>query len=153
MGPAGTGKSSLLRALCGEPVDSMRLFGEAEFCSQVLAAGNRPVLVAQQLHDYLSNVHDYLAGGLVNRSQFTREEQRRQITLALRRAGLPHLVEALDRRLEDLTALDRKCLSLVRALAGDPPLICLDEVTASVGIHRRCCRSSRKSAPAAPFSW
>jgi atypical dual specificity phosphatase len=132
MGPAGTGKSSLLRSLCCEPVNSMRLFGEAKFRGRPLDAGNRPVLVEQQLHDYLSNVHEYLAGGLVNRSQFTREEQRRQFTLALRRAGLPHLVAALDQRLEDLTALDRKCLSLVRALARDPPLVCLDEVTAGV---------------------
>jgi atypical dual specificity phosphatase len=132
MGPAGTGKSSLLRALCVEPSPAMQLFGETKFCNRVLGEGNRPVLVAQRLQDYLSNVHDYLATGLVNGSALTREEKRRQFAAALRRAGLPHLVAMLDRHMEDLTTLDRKCVSLVRALAGDPPLICLDELTAGL---------------------
>jgi atypical dual specificity phosphatase len=132
MGPAGTGKSSLLRALCSEPSPSMQLFGEAKFRNRVLGDGNRPVLVAQHLHDYLTNLNDYLAAGLVNGSALTREEKRRRFTLALRRAGLPHLVPMLDRHMEDLTALDRKCVSLVRALASDSPLICLDEVTAGL---------------------
>jgi atypical dual specificity phosphatase len=133
MGPAGTGKSTLLRTVCCErkPSESVQLSGEAWFRGRPIENGNCPVLVAQQLQlHYLSNVHDYLASGLPNRSELTREEQRRIFTVALIRAGLPRLVEALDQRLEDVTPLDRKCLSLIRALASDPPLICLDELTA-----------------------
>jgi atypical dual specificity phosphatase len=82
MGPAGTGKSSLLRALCCEPAQSMRLFGEAKYFGRSVASGNRPVLVAQHLHDDLSSGHDYLASGLANRSELTRDERRRRFTLA-----------------------------------------------------------------------
>jgi atypical dual specificity phosphatase len=133
MGPAGTGKSTLLRALCCErvPAGSVRLFGEAKFRGGAIDAENCPVLVAQQLR-FLSNVHDYLAGGLANRGELTRTEQRQGFAAALRRANLPHLVPALDLRLMDLTPIDRKCLSLIRALGGDPALICLDELTAGL---------------------
>jgi ABC-type polar amino acid transport system ATPase subunit len=133
MGPAGTGKSTLLRALCCErmPAGSVRLFGEARFRGKTIDADNCPVLVAQQLH-FLSNVHDYLASGLTNRSELTREEQRQKFAAALSRAGLPHLVAAFDSSLADLTPIDRKCLGLIRALVSDTPLICLDEVTAGL---------------------
>jgi atypical dual specificity phosphatase len=133
MGPAGTGKSTLLRTLCCErvPAGSVRLFGEAKFRGRTIDAENCPVLVAQQLN-FLSNVHDYLAGGLANRSELTRTEQRQRFAAALRRANLPHLVPALDWRLMDFTPLDRKCLGLIRALGSDPALICLDELTAGL---------------------
>lgn len=134
MGPAGTGKSTLLRTLCCEraPAGAVRLFGEAWFRGRPLAADNCPVLVAQQLPLFLSNVHDYLAGGLTNRSELTQAEQRQRLAAALRDARLPHLIDAFDQPLADLTPLDRKCLSLIRALGGDPPLICLDELTAGL---------------------
>jgi atypical dual specificity phosphatase len=133
MGPAGTGKSTLLRTLCCErvPAGSVQLFGEAKFRGRRIDAENCPVLVAQQLH-LLSNVHDYLAGGLANRSEFRRTEQRQRFKAALHRANLPHLVPALDLRLVDLTPLDRKCLGLIRALGSDPALICVDELTAGL---------------------
>lgn len=135
MGPVGTGKSSLLRTLCCEraPAGFVRLFGEARFRGRPLASDNCPVLVRQQLPLFLlSNVHDYLASGLPNRSELTQEEQRQTLAAALHRAGLPHLIEAFDSRLADLTPIDRKCLSLIRALGNDPPLICLDELTAGL---------------------
>jgi len=133
MGPAGTGKSTLLRTLCCERVSagSVQIFGEAKFRGRTIDAENCPVLVAQQLN-FLSNVHDYLASGLANRSELTRTEQRQTFTDALRRADLPHLVPALDFRLMDLTPLDRKCLGLIRALGSDSALICLDELTAGL---------------------
>jgi atypical dual specificity phosphatase len=133
MGPAGTGKSTLLQTLCSvrAPDDATHRSGVANFRGEPLASGNCPVLVAQHLRlNHRSNVLDYLADGLPNRSELTREEQRRRFTLALRRSGLTHLADAFDRRLEDLTPLDRKCVSLIRALASDPPLVCLDELTA-----------------------
>lgn len=133
MGPAGTGKSTLLRTLCCEqtPAGSVRLSGEARFRGRSIEADNCPVLVAQQLYAG-SSVHEYLAGGLPNRGELTQQEQRRHFSAALHRAGLPHLVAEFDSRLVDLTVLDRKCLSLIRALGSDPPLICLDEITAGL---------------------
>ena len=133
MGPAGTGKSTLLRTLCCEaPAASLRTFGEAGFRAGPLAADNRPVLVAQRLPQFLSTVHDYLADGLTNRSELTQAEQRHRLAAALDRAGLSHLIEALDLRLTDLTEVERKCLSLIRALGSDPPLVCVDELTAGL---------------------
>jgi atypical dual specificity phosphatase len=134
MGPAGTGKSTLLRALCCEaaPGASLRTFGQASFRARPLAADNRPVLVAQRLPLFLSTVHDYLADGLTNRAELTQAEQRQMFAAALRRARLSHLIEALDQRLADLAEIDRKCLSLIRALGSDPPLVCLDELTAGL---------------------
>jgi atypical dual specificity phosphatase len=69
---------------------------------------------------------------LTNRSELTQTEQRQRFAAALRRARLSHLIEALDQRLADLTEVDRKCLSLIRALGSDPPLVCLDELTAGL---------------------
>jgi atypical dual specificity phosphatase len=134
MGPAGTGKSTLLRALCCEaaPAASMRTFGQASFRARPLVADNRPVLVAQRLPLFLSTVQDYLADGLSNRGELTQAEQRQSFAAALRRAHLSHLIEALDQRFADLTEVDRKCLSLIRALGSDPPLVCLDELTAGL---------------------
>ena len=134
MGPAGTGKSTLLlRYACeAAPGASVRTFGKASFRGKPLAADNRPVLVAQRLPRFLSTVQDYLADGLTNRSELTEAEQRQRFAAALRRARLSHLIEALDLRLADLTEVDRKCLSLIRALGSDPPLLCLDELTAGL---------------------
>jgi atypical dual specificity phosphatase len=134
MGPSGTGKSTLLRTLCCErlPADPAAISGEATFRAKPLSASNRPVLVAQQLPLFLSSVHDYLAGGFTNRSELSREQQRRRLAEALRLANLAHLIGTFDARLTDLRPIDRKCLSLVRALASDPPLICLDELTAGL---------------------
>jgi atypical dual specificity phosphatase len=133
MGPAGTGKSTLLRTLCCEqaPADSVRLSGEAKFRGRILDADNCPALVARQL-DGGSSVHDYLAAGLPNRDELRRDEQRQHFAAALRRAGLPHLVATFESRLADLAPVDRKCLSLIRTLGDDPPLICLDEPTAGL---------------------
>jgi atypical dual specificity phosphatase len=133
MGPAGTGKSTLLRTLCGQraPATSVQVFGEAKFRGRAIDAENCPVLVAQQLQ-FLSNVHDYLADGLANRGELTRTAQRQRFAAALHHANLAHLVPALDLRLMDLTPLDRKCLSLIRALGSDPALICVDELTAGL---------------------
>jgi len=104
---------------------------ESRCCNCWVASAHRRA-VAQQLPLFLSNVHDYLAGGLTNRGELTQEEQRQSCVAALRRARLSHLIEALDSRLTDLTPVDRKCLSLIRALGRDPPLICLDELTAGL---------------------
>jgi atypical dual specificity phosphatase len=73
MGPAGTGKSTLLRTLCCEaaPGASVRTFGKASFRAKPLAADNRPVLVAQRLPLFLSTVQDYLADGLPDQPQRT----------------------------------------------------------------------------------
>jgi atypical dual specificity phosphatase len=134
MGPSGTGKSTLLRTLCCErlPTDPVGISGEATFRGEPLGTSNRPVLVAQQLPLFLSNVHDYLADGFTNRSELSREEQGRRLVAALRLANLSHLIDTFDARLADLRPIDRKCLSLVHALASDPPLICLDELTAGL---------------------
>ncbi|MGA7804488.1 MAG: ATP-binding cassette domain-containing protein [Bradyrhizobium sp.] len=134
MGPSGTGKSTLLRTLCCErlPADPAAISGEATFRGEPLGTGNRPALVAQQLPLFLSDVHDYLANGFINRSELSRDEQRQRLAAALRRANLSHLIDRLDARLTELRPVDRKCLSLVRALASDPPLLCIDELTAGL---------------------
>jgi atypical dual specificity phosphatase len=134
MGPAGTGKSTLLRTLCCDrvPNASAGISGAATFRGAPLGAGNRPMLVAQQLPLFLSNVHDYLAGGLPDRGALSRDEQRQRLVAALKLAGLSHLTDAFGARLADLTPLDRKCLSLIRALTSDPELICIDELSAGL---------------------
>jgi atypical dual specificity phosphatase len=133
MGPAGTGKSTLLRSLCGEGGSAgVGIVGEATFGGAPLGVGNRPVLVAQKLPQLLSTVFDYLAGGLPHRGRLGKVEQRRRLSSDLDQAGLAHLIDAFDARLTDLTPFDRKCLNLIRAFAGDASLICLDELTAGL---------------------
>jgi activator of Hsp90 ATPase-like protein len=83
----------------------VRVSGETRFRGRTIDAEKRPALVAQQLQ-FLSNVHDDLAGGLANRSELTRTEQRDTFSAALRLANLElHLAMHKGRTMwnQDLT--------------------------------------------------
>jgi atypical dual specificity phosphatase len=134
LGPSGTGKSTLLRALSGalSAAGGISIGGDIQYGGAPLGPGNRPLLIEQKLPLILSTVIEFLAGGLPDRSALTRLQQIEAIRVRLAGAGLERLIPALGARLVDLTFSDRICLAIMRALGSDPALICLDEPTAGM---------------------
>lgn len=135
LGPCGTGKSTLLRTLCGLAVanPSLRTWGRAEYSRHALGTGaESPALVAQSAKLMMSSVFENLICNLPQRDRLTRSQQRDLIDGWLRDAGL----EALDARLQDpVVKLDlalQRHIAIVREVASDPRLLCLDEPTAGL---------------------
>ncbi|MEZ5875966.1 MAG: ATP-binding cassette domain-containing protein [Hyphomicrobiales bacterium] len=134
LGPAGTGKSTLLRVISGMQTQggSVRIDGKMRYRGLPLGPENQPVLLGQKLPQLLTTVTDYLVDGMPNRNQLTRLEQIQTLHAMLQMRGLDYLIDSLDERLVDLTFADRRYLAVARVLQCRSPLICLDEPTADM---------------------
>ncbi|MEZ4361458.1 MAG: ATP-binding cassette domain-containing protein [Kofleriaceae bacterium] len=135
MGPAGGGKSTLLRALAGvnHAQPDLRQWGSARFDGvELVAGGARPMLVQQDARYFTSTVRENLVSALPNRSSLDRVAQAARIHKLLVDTGAEDLVAHLDDDALGLSVAHRRLLSVIRAAGSDAPLICLDESTAGL---------------------
>jgi atypical dual specificity phosphatase len=133
MGPGSSGKSTLLRAMCGvlaaDP--AIRFRGEAYYRGRRLGVRGYPVLVRQKADILLGTVFDCLAGPL--ESSLPERDKRLRIEVLLRYFGRTDLLPRLTDPVIDLDAASRRLLLLIRGVVGDPRLLCVDEPTADLG--------------------
>jgi len=131
MGPAGTGKSTLLRTLCGinEAVANMRTWGEAIYAGAPLGDADRPSLVAQNARLMLSGVLENIMYELPERNSLTLQQQRDLAKRLLIVAGLEELAQRLDAPVVGLPLATQRHLAIMRTAAANPRLLCIDEPT------------------------
>ncbi len=134
MGPVGVGKSSLLRAITGllGSNPSVRTWGSVEYKGKELfqTKHHHPAIVAQNIRLMTASVLENIVDGLPERSTLTRLQQEDLTKRLLIEAGLEHLCTKLNTTVTDLSFIDIRMLAIVRQIAPNPKLLCIDEPTA-----------------------
>ena len=143
MGLSGCGKTTVLRAIAGlERFDA----GEIRVDDITIAAGTDPRRTRRALHQRVGMVFQfhYLFEHLpaienvvlapVHVQQKTRGEAEARAQALLDQLGVGHRATALPR---ELSGGEAQRVAIARALAVDPPLLLMDEPTASLDPARR----------------
>jgi ABC-type polar amino acid transport system ATPase subunit len=144
MGPSGSGKTTILRAIAGlEPfqrgridVDGVVLHGGAAAGPPALRELRRKVGMVFQFHclfEHLSALDNVCLAPVHAHRVAPSEAQRRGREL-LSTFGVEHRAAALPRH---LSGGEAQRVAIARALAVDPPLLLMDEPTASLDPERR----------------
>jgi ABC-type polar amino acid transport system ATPase subunit len=144
MGPSGSGKTTILRAIAGLErfdegtitIEGVRLEGGARPTASVLRKLRRQVGFVFQFHhlfEHLSALRNItLAPVHVLGAPMAAAEDRAKALL--RALGVEHRSAALPR---ELSGGEAQRVAIARALAVDPPLLMMDEPTASLDPSRR----------------
>lgn len=135
MGPNGAGKSMLLRLLAGLlPPDEghfacrVRAHGAPERAARTALVMQKPVLLRRSAGANLDHAVKVAAKG----SGISRHDRRNRVDELLRLAGLEAIA---DRPARLMSGGEQQRLSFVRALAGRPDVLLLDEPTANLDPH------------------
>ncbi|OFV94044.1 MAG: hypothetical protein A3G76_00775 [Acidobacteria bacterium RIFCSPLOWO2_12_FULL_65_11] len=144
MGPSGSGKTTILRTIAGlEPfergeivVDDVRLRGGAPAGMGTLRAIRRKVGMVFQFHhlfEHLSAIDNVCLAPVhaLGIARPAAERRAHELFVAL---GVEHRAEAMPRH---LSGGEAQRIAIARALAVDPPLLLMDEPTASLDPARR----------------
>jgi len=143
MGASGSGKTTLLRAIAGlERVDE----GSIAVGDVVLTKEATPAVTVRRLRERIGMVFqfhclfehltviDNICLAPVHVHQTPATEAAARATDLLRRLGVEHRSAALPR---ELSGGEAQRVAIARALAVDPPLLLMDEPTASLDQDRR----------------
>jgi ABC-type polar amino acid transport system ATPase subunit len=144
MGPSGSGKTTVLRVIAGLErfqagrvvVDGVALEGGAPIPSSSLRALRRKVGMVFQFHclfEHLSSRANVCLAP-VHAHGVPREAAERRAIELLSAFGVEHRADALPRQ---LSGGEAQRVAIARALAVDPPILLLDEPTASLDPQRR----------------
>jgi ABC-type polar amino acid transport system ATPase subunit len=144
MGPSGSGKTTILRTIAGLErfdegtigIEGVTLEGGARTSGAVLRNLRRQVGLVFQFHhlfDHLSALRNVTLAPMhvLGVSAAAAETHARDLLRAL---GVEHRASALPR---ELSGGEAQRVAIARALAVDPPLLMMDEPTASLDPSRR----------------
>jgi ABC-type polar amino acid transport system ATPase subunit len=144
MGPSGVGKTTILRAIAGlesfqsgrVQVEDLALESGASITRAKLRALQRKVGMVFQFHhlfEHLTAIKNVWLAPVHAHGVPLREAERRAREL-LSALGVEHRAAALPR---ELSGGEAQRVAIARALAVDPPLLLMDEPTASLDPARR----------------
>ncbi len=135
MGPVSTGKSTLLRSLAGfnDANPAFASWGRAIYAGAELDDGPRPALIAQNARLVMSTVAQNLVHNHPDRRHLSPRDQRDLAAQLCIDHGIPEYRAYLDDTVIDRSLAEQRMISLIRLIAADPPLICLDEPTSHIG--------------------
>ena len=144
MGPSGSGKTTILRTVAGLErfqagtidVDGVRLAGGAAASKATLRALRRKVGMVFQFHclfEHLTAIENVCLAPVHAHGVAPPDARTRALEL-LRAFGVDHRADALPRQ---LSGGEAQRVAIARALAVDPPLLLMDEPTASLDPERR----------------
>ncbi len=144
MGPSGSGKTTILRALAGLEgfqagrivVDDVELVGGTVGTRSTLARLRRKVGMVFQFHclfDHLT-VTQNICLAPVHALKVGPDQARIRARELLAAFGVEHRAEALPR---ELSGGEAQRVAIARALAVGPPVLLMDEPTASLDPERR----------------
>jgi ABC-type polar amino acid transport system ATPase subunit len=144
MGPSGVGKTMMLRAIAGlDPfaageieVDGLRLQANGATAGTLIRALHGRVGMVFQFHHlfaHMTALHNvWLAPVHVQRQPRPQAETRARELLAL--VGVADRADSFP---HELSGGEAQRVAIARALAVDPPLLLMDEPTASLDVGRR----------------
>ena len=136
LGPAGIGKSTLFRSICGINYanPSFRTWGKAIYLNDNLddTAIEVPALVSQKANLLMSSILENIIFELPERASLQRNQQVDVATRLLEQAGLQQLASCLDDDVIDLPLGIQRHLAILRTAVANPKLICIDEPTTGI---------------------
>lgn len=144
MGPSGSGKTTILRAVAGLEsfqagriaVDGVALTGGSQATKATLRELRRKVGMVFQFHclfEHLTAIDNVCLAPVHAHGVAVPDARRRALEL-LAGFGVEHRAAALPRH---LSGGEAQRVAIARALAVDPPLLLMDEPTASLDPERR----------------
>lgn len=133
MGPAGTGKSTLLKTLAGQPSAHAEYAGQLRLDGQPLdQATLAPALVQQHPRDLAMTLLDALVDAARNGHPLSPAELRERVHQALSSSGQHDLSGQLERRLFDLPRDQMRRALIMRAALSGSPVLLIDEPTSGL---------------------
>ncbi|MEJ2141300.1 MAG: ATP-binding cassette domain-containing protein [Gammaproteobacteria bacterium] len=131
LGPAGTGKSTLLRTLSGvnDASPSLRTWGDVEYAGAPIGQSELPALVAQRTQLMMASVRENIINDMPERRTLDLSQQRDVAQRLLKKAGLDELLDRMDDSVVDLPLGLQRHLAIARTVAANPKLVFVDEPT------------------------
>lgn len=135
LGPSGTGKSTLLRTMCGinNAVSTLRTWGEVSYLDEPLGDSEYPVLVGQKAKLIMATVFENIINDLPEKHNLTKAQQRELAERLLKQAGLESLIKDINLPVVDLPLSVQRHLAIARSASASPKVLCVDEPTADLG--------------------
>jgi iron complex transport system ATP-binding protein len=141
IGPNGAGKSTLLRTLSGiqRPVaGSVELAGrDVHSLTSLQRARVLSMVLTERITAGLLTGYDLVAMGRIPHTSWTGSLSEKDRSIIARCIGQCHAEDLAGRSIAEISDGERQRLMLARALAQEPRLLVLDEITAFLDLTRR----------------
>ncbi len=134
LGPSGTGKSTLLRAITGLNSNNptFKIWGDISFCGEELSPDNLPSIVTQSAKLVMKSLLENIIHNLPERNNLNQIQQKDLAVRLLENANLHELKDSLNENVVTLPLVLQRRIAIIRLVSAGPRLLCLDEPTSGI---------------------